>query len=488
MNAEVAVFGFTLKPVTYTYKIPYGWTLSPGQLVIVPFGKRPRSGVVVKISGDNSQFNLKEITKVVSSSPILSTQQLHLAERLAAFYFISIAEALRLMLPKIPDFLANAPQAGPKKISQELFLFPTLKQASQAQQNLGGVVFSHAGPATLFSRSWQTVQSGEVSRVLGSRTALFAPFKALRKITIFQTESDIYKEERRPYYRSLQVAKMLASVSGADLQAVSFSPRVQDHFEIPHLIKKTRSGSTKVIDLRNKPVVNDELKELLAITKSGKILLFLNRKSDKGALVCRTCKLRSYTDDPSLCPNCGGSDIRFQLFNLQKVAKKLTLPATAQVTYGTQQIFFQDMPYFDLIVVLSADTYFSRPSYDSAERTFQMITSLKKLLSPNGLMVVQTGFPDHSAIKYSLQGNYQKFYEEELPQRTETGYPPYNKLAKLTYAAPGPVPELNLGSSCQVFGPFEGSKFTYFVVRGRDLSTLSSLKRPWKLDIDPLSL
>ena len=103
-------------------------------------------------------------------------------------------------------------------------------------------------------------------------------------------------------------------------------------------------------------------------------------------------------------------------------------------------------------------------------------------------MVVQTGFPEHSAIKHSVQGDYQKFYEEELLQRIETGYPPYNKLAKLTYAASGPIPELNLGSSCQVFGPFEGFKFNYFVVRGQDLSPLSSLKRPWKLDIDPASL
>lgn len=488
MNAEVAVFGFTLKPVTYTYRIPQGWTLFPGQLVIVPFGKRTRSGVVVKVSGDSSQFNLKEITKVVSLSPVLEPHQLLLAERLAAYYFISVAEALRLMVPKIPDFLANAPQVDPKKISQELFLFPTLKQASQAQQNLGGVVFSHAGPSSLFSKSWQAVQKGEVSRVLGSRTALFAPFRALRKITIFQTESDIYKEERRPYYRSLQVARELADVTGADLQAVSFSPRVQDHFEIPHLIKKTGKKSTKVIDLRNKTVVNEELKDLLATTNSGKTLLFLNRKSDKGAVVCRTCKVRSYTSDPSLCPNCGSSDIRFQLFNLQKVTKKLDIPATEPITYGTQQIFFQDSSNFDLIVVLSADTYFSRASFDSAERTFQMIVGLKKLLSPKGLMVVQTGFPDHSAIKYSLLGDYQKFYEEELHQRAETGYPPYNKLAKLTYAAPGPVPELNLGGSYQVFGPFEGSKFNYYVIRGRDFAPLSSLKRPWKLDIDPVSL
>lgn len=463
-------------------------TLSPGQLVTVPFGKRLRSGIVIKVSGDSSQFNLKEIAKVRSPSQVFEPHQLLLAERLAAYYFISVAEALQLMVPKIPDIMADTPQVDPKKISQELFLFPTLKQASQAQQNLGGVVFSHAGSSSLFSKSWQSIQTGEVNRVLGSRTALFAPFKALRKITIFQTESDIYKEERRPYYRSLQVAKMLAGVTGADLNAVSFSPRIQDHFETPHLIKKTGPGLTKVIDLRNKAVVNEELKDLLATTKSGKILLFLNRKSDKGALVCRTCKVRSYTSDPSVCPNCGSSDIRFQLFNLQKVAKKLALPVNVPVTYGTQQIFFQDAPYFDLIVVLSADTYFSRAGYDSAERTFQMIVSLKKLLSPNGLMVVQTGFPAHSAIKYSLTGDYQKFYEEELLQRAETGYPPYSKLAKLTYAGPGPIPELNLGGSCQVFGPFESSKFNYYVARGRDLSALSSLKRPWKLDIDPVSL
>lgn len=488
MNAEVAVFGFTLKPVTYTYKIPARLTVCPGFLVNVPFGKKKRFGIVVRTSKNISQFDLKEIDETVSEYPLLEPSQLLLAEKLAAHYFISTAEALHLMLPKIPNPSIQLSPSLNKKVSQELFLFPTLNQAREAQRNLGGLVFSHSGPNQTFSESWQKIQTGQIERILGSRSALFAPFKNLRRITIFQTESDIYKEGRRPYYRALQVARLLAQVSGSTLQAVSFSPRVQDNFEVKHLIKKTLPLSSKIIDLRKTSVVGDELRDILAKTKAKKVLLFLNRKSDKGALVCRTCKVRSYTSDPTLCPNCGSSDVRFQLFNLQTIAKKLSLPPNSQVICATQQIFFQDSSQFDLIVVLSADTYFLKPSYDSAEKTFQIITYLKKLLVPNGLLILQTGFPDHNAIKDALRGDYQHFYKEELILREESSYPPYSRLAKVTYTASGQVPGLTLGKGCQVFGPFDGSKFPYFIVRGSDLGALTDLKWPWKLDIDPVSL
>lgn len=488
MNAEVAVFGFILKPVTYTYKIPQKTALSPGCLVNVPFGSKERLGIVVKTSALSSQFDLKEISGVASKRPILQPHQLRLAEKLSAEYFISVAEAIQLMLPKIPDISNRVDQSINKRISQELYLFPTVKQAELAQRRLGGLVFSHNAPKQRFNEAWHGIQSGQVQIILGSRSALFAPFINLRKVTIFQTESDIYKEERRPYYRSLRVAQLLTQVCKAKLRAVSFSPRVQDQFETKHLIKVTPPVSYQVFDLRKTKVAGDQLHELLANSRAKRVLLFLNRKSDKGALVCRTCKIRSYTNDPTSCPNCGSSDTKFELFNLQTLAKKLSLPPTSQVVCATQQIFFEDSARFELIVLLSADTYFLRPAFDSAEKTFQMITSLKKLLSPSGKLVVQTGFPDENCIKDSLQGNYRHFYEEELKLRKETGYPPYTRLAKVTYAAPGDVPELSLGNTCQIFGPFTGSKFTYFIVRGKDLSPLSSLSRPWKLDIDPLSL
>jgi hypothetical protein len=159
-----------------------------------------------------------------------------------------------------------------------------------------------------------------------------------------------------------------------------------------------------------------------------------------------------------------------------------------QFTFATQSIFFQDTDPFDLIVVLSADTHLNRSSYRSSEQTFQMITNLLRLLKPNGQILLQSSKPNEPSIIHALSNDYQSFYESEIKARQETLYPPFNRLAKLTYAKK--VEELEkpiLPSSIELFGPFTG-KFQYFIARGQDLTALDKLQRPWRLDTDPLSL
>jgi len=94
MIAEVAVFGYTIKPSTYSYHIPDQMEVSAGSLVEVPFGKESRRGVVVGLARRSSLAQvLKDIT-ATSSQPLVTAQQLALAKWLASHYFIALAEAL----------------------------------------------------------------------------------------------------------------------------------------------------------------------------------------------------------------------------------------------------------------------------------------------------------------------------------------------------------------------------------------------------------
>jgi primosomal protein N' len=110
-----------------------------------------------------------------------------------------------------------------------------------------------------------------------------------------------------------------------------------------------------------------------------------------------------------------------------------------------------------------------------------------RLLTPQGNILVQTAYQDQPAIEMALKNDYVGFYNSELKVREDTGYPPYTKLAKLTWVKQTEPPTLDLSDKVSLFGPFQ-SKFLYFIVRGRDLIELNKLRRPWKVDIDPTSL
>jgi primosomal protein N' len=487
MTCEVAVFGFTLKPIPYSYIIPQGLNLQPGQVVEVPFGKRKRVGIVVSTyCKDLSIFDLKPLLKVLSSEPALTKIQLELARWISETYFISIAEALKLFLHRLPKAVSNLNANQ----DQELIIFPTIDQVLNAHKMYSSVVY---GPHLLtrdFDRAWQQIKSGEAGTIISTRSGVFAPFNRLKKITIFQTESDLYKNERRPYDRTFAIAERLAELSQARLRAISYSPRIQDHYHVPHEIKKaTQHFNYQIVNLKKHPVINKTLLSALRKSDPSKTLIFLNRKTDRGSLVCRTCKEVSFTNDPSTCPNCGGANVKFKIINLDSFSKKIREQIEGDFTFSTQQIFFQNaaITRFKLIVVLSADTYLHQYSYNAKEKTFGMITNLIRILESKGSIIIQTSFGGDPSINLAVKNDYLNFYRQELRERRDANYPPFTKIAKLSYTGTEYQEKPNLSAEIETLGPF-GEIHPHFIARGQNLKALQSLSRPWKLDIDPLSI
>ena len=101
MIAKIAVSAATYaidKP--YSYKIPEGMTLQPGQRVQLPFGRANKrtEGVVLTVE-TGSEEKLKAVERCLDESPILSEHQLRLAAFLRERYFCTFYECLRVMLP-----------------------------------------------------------------------------------------------------------------------------------------------------------------------------------------------------------------------------------------------------------------------------------------------------------------------------------------------------------------------------------------------------
>ena len=101
MIAKIAVSAATYaidKP--YSYKIPEGMTLQPGQRVQLPFGRANKrtEGVVLTVETGGEE-KLKAVERCLDEAPILSEHQLRLAAFLRERYFCTFYECLRVMLP-----------------------------------------------------------------------------------------------------------------------------------------------------------------------------------------------------------------------------------------------------------------------------------------------------------------------------------------------------------------------------------------------------
>ena len=84
----------------YSYRIPEGMSLQPGQRVQLPFGRgnTRTEGVVLTVEpGDDSK--LKAVERCLDEEPILTDKQLRLAAFLRERYFCTFYDAIRAMLP-----------------------------------------------------------------------------------------------------------------------------------------------------------------------------------------------------------------------------------------------------------------------------------------------------------------------------------------------------------------------------------------------------
>ena len=85
----------------FSYAVPEGMDVQPGQLVAVPFGPRTLEGFVVSLSDtcDLPPEKVKPVLRVVREEPVVLPDLMELAEWMHVRYLCNLVDALRLMLP-----------------------------------------------------------------------------------------------------------------------------------------------------------------------------------------------------------------------------------------------------------------------------------------------------------------------------------------------------------------------------------------------------
>ena len=236
------------------------------------------------------------------------------------------------------------------------------------------------------------------------------------------------------------------------------------------------------------PVLLEKIRQNL--DRKEQVVLLLNRRGYSSFVMCRDCgsvdecpncdiSLTLHMDTrsmqchycgfqkaiPRICPSCSSSSIRYYGTGTQRAFEELQdlfpdarilrmdvdttrkkgshenlLQAFGQgeadILLGTQMIAKGlDFPNVTLVGVLNADTALNLPDFRSSERTFQLLTQVAgragRAEKP-GQVLIQTYNPNHYAIRFAQEQDYEGFYEYEMGIRRSMGYPPYTFTVGLT--------------------------------------------------------
>ena len=219
------------------------------------------------------------------------------------------------------------------------------------------------------------------------------------------------------------------------------------------------------------------------LDKKEQVVLMLNRRGYSSFVMCRECgtvdtcpncdiSLTLHMDTktmnchycgfskeiPHVCPNCQSQSIRYYGTGTQKAYDELAelFPEArilrmdvdttrkkgshqalleqfgkgeADILLGTQMIAKGlDFPNVTLVGVLNADTALNLPDFRSSERTFQLLTQVAGRAGraeKAGQVLIQSYNPNHYAIRFAKDQDYEGFYAYEMGIRRQLGYPPY---------------------------------------------------------------
>ncbi len=188
------------------------------------------------------------------------------------------------------------------------------------------------------------------------------------------------------------------------------------------------------------------------------------------------------------------------------------------ILVGTQMLAKGlDLPRMTVVGVVDADVGMSMPDFRAPERTFQLLSQVAGRAGRrelDGFVYIQTYEPEAAPIVCAAAHDYRAFYDQEMAHRRRAGYPPFNRMARLSHRnrdheaglaeATRVANDLRLARDMagrgepDVLGPMpayiarlRGEYRWQITLRGRQPAKLLEgvrLGERWTIDIDPLGI
>ncbi len=400
---------------------------------------------------------------------------------------------------------------------QVLYLLPEVALTTQIISRLQKIfgdsitVYHHRITNNERVEVWQAVCSPKSANcILGARSALFLPFSNLGLVVVDEEHDTSFKQQDpAPRYNGRDAAIYLAHLHKAKVVLGTATPSIESYYnaktgkyglvemperfggiELPEIVIVDAKEEAKKRKLQSHftSVLLDELKA--ALERGEQAILFQNRRGYAPTLRCTTCgwhaecihcdvsmtyhkyrhNLQCHycgynTPLATVCPACGGIELKLQGFGTQKIEDelKIYLPDATigrmdydavrtkdahvriindfeerriQILVGTQMVTKGlDFENVGIVGVLSADQLLQFPDFRSSERGFQLITQVAGRAGrrgKRGKVIVQAMNVTHPVLREVLDNDFPAFYSREIMERKSFHYPPFSRLIKVT--------------------------------------------------------
>ena len=319
----------------FSYLVPRGLTLSPGQRVTAPLHGRARIGVVVAVR-EGDATGLKPIQRPVEPVPILSRAALELGRWAAGESLSSWGSTLLSLLPPPPRGEAAetvSPAAEPPReparppelwtdeqrearlvecLEREpgttLVIAPDREASARWARRLEAARLDSGVSLAERRRAWFAASGGRARVVVGTRSALLAPLPPPATLALVDEHDPAHKPPGAPRLHSRELLQRRAALDGSRLLLLSATPSVESWWRAqdgqilrsdagrapwPHVVTADTRGI-----LRNHPLTLPLTRAIEETSRAGRrTALIVGRRA--AALACDDCgAIRR-------CPECG---------------------------------------------------------------------------------------------------------------------------------------------------------------------------------------
>ncbi len=372
MNFFSVVFPLNLEPLIYKCREDIVSLIKPGMLVTAPVKNSFKKGIVTEIVNKQYSDDIKFIEQIHGHEPVFSKNMLKLLKWMSEYYMTNQGIILKNILPgeffelsfssnenkpNMPDFeySDNLPELDINPIVN-LFFKSLKKDAYQSYllhvnsrnieysfilritENFRNIIILcpeisivdilyplfkkafgervcqyHSGLSkTQKILSIEKIVSGKSDIVIGTRHAVFAPFKKVSLIAVLHEHSSFYKLDKIPFYNVRDVAVMRGYYEKSAVLLSSISPSIESIYNCLSrkykLLKsdvKVKRPKIKIVDTRYNSVLKPGISKtviesaLYSINNGQKVMFVINKKGYASIMHCDDC---GYIQK---CSNCG---------------------------------------------------------------------------------------------------------------------------------------------------------------------------------------
>lgn len=472
------------------YRVPEGMQVKVGDRVRVCFAGAFYVACVscVHVCPSIEEDKIQPIEGVVQDLPAITEEEILFWDTLSQYYLCTIGEVYkaaypsmkhhgsRLKAPPVPEIQAPRLDEGEKSLLGQirenlagggkpllltglsarekrdvcLSLAPEmLARGKSVLVLVPEIALAENYPCTLKYHSGltparrklveQQIRTGEPQLILGTRSALFLPFRSLGLVIVDEEQDPSYKQDSpAPRYHARESAIMLASIHKAGVLLAASTPSLESYYNALNgrFIRLGRKEDASSLDREKWEIIDigaEYRKKGMVGSLSLKLLARIKETLDAGQQVLLAGPKRTFAE---------GRKLEAEVQELYPGARIALLDGTPEDQADTVRAFARgefdilvgdnfttrgfDSGNIGLVALLAADGILSRQDFRADERAFQL---LGRFRHPGRRFVIQTREPAHPVFSALAEGG--DFLSRLLEERRFCHYPPYTRLVKL---------------------------------------------------------